>query len=253
MARRTGDGWRLSGHKLYSTGIPALRWLAVWGRTDEVKPRVGFFLVPRDPHHPTASIRIIESWDHLGLRASGSHEVIFDEVALPGEYAVDLRFPEEWSTGPEAEQSAWMIALLSSLYDSIARAARDWLVDFLHQRRPSGLGSSLATVSRFQQTVGEIEALLWANSALLDDLVSRTDGGAPPSVSESGLVKFNVTANAIRAVQLALEITGNHGLSRHNPLERHLRDVLCGRVHTPQSDSLLIAAGQSALGARQDA
>ncbi|WP_143176279.1 acyl-CoA dehydrogenase family protein, partial [Burkholderia ubonensis] len=28
VARRDGDGWRLSGHKLYSTGIPALRWLA---------------------------------------------------------------------------------------------------------------------------------------------------------------------------------------------------------------------------------
>jgi alkylation response protein AidB-like acyl-CoA dehydrogenase len=66
-------------------------------------------------------------------------------------------------------------------------------------------------------------------------------------VAESGLVKFNVTANAIRAVELALELTGNHGLSRRNPLERHHRDVLCSRIHTPQNDSILLAAGQLAF------
>ncbi len=98
-----------------------------------------------------------------------------------------------------------------------------------------------------QQAVGEIEALLWANAALIDGLVRRTDQGAPPTLAESGLVKFNVTGNAIKAVELALQLTGNHGLSRANPLERHLRDVLCSRIHTPQNDSILTAAGLAAF------
>ncbi len=42
-------------------------------------------------------------------------------------------------------------------------------------------------------------------------------------------------------MNIALELTGNHGLSRQNPLERHYRNVLCGRVHTPQSDSAWLA------------
>jgi hypothetical protein len=45
-----------------------------------------------------------------------------------------------------------------------------------------------------------------------------------------------------------LSLTGNHGLSRANPLERHYRDVLCGRVHTPQDDSTRIGLGRAALG-----
>ena len=49
-------------------------------------------------------------------------------------------------------------------------------------------------------------------------------------------------------VQAALQLSSNHGLARKNPLERHLRDVLCGRVHTPQEDSAHIAAGRRALG-----
>ena len=37
-----------------------------------------------------------ETWDHLGLRASGSHDVIFEDVAVPADHAVDLRPPEGW-------------------------------------------------------------------------------------------------------------------------------------------------------------
>ncbi|MDI7054421.1 acyl-CoA dehydrogenase family protein, partial [Pseudomonas aeruginosa] len=65
--------------------------------------------------------------------------------------------------------------------------------------------------------------------------------------SDSGLLKVAVIDNALAVVEKALELSGNHGLSRHNPLQRHYRDVLCGRVHTPQKDSVWIAAGRAAL------
>jgi alkylation response protein AidB-like acyl-CoA dehydrogenase len=247
IARRTPEGWRLSGHKLYTTGIRGLSWLAVLARTDEAEPRLGVFLVPQQPGGAAPGIRIVESWDHLGLRASGSHEAIFDEVVLPLDHAVDVRPQAAWASAPEPDQYAWMIVLLGALYDGVARAAREWLIGFLAQRRPGSLGAPLATVPRVQQTVGEIDALLWANDALLGDLARRTDAGTPPSAVESGLVKFNVTNNAIRAVELAVQLTGNHGLSRRNPLERHWRDVQCSRIHTPQNDSLLVGAGRAAF------
>ncbi|MBU9435237.1 acyl-CoA/acyl-ACP dehydrogenase [Burkholderia multivorans] len=257
IARRDGDGWRLSGHKLYSTGIPALRWLAVWARTDEPQPRVGVFLVARDPHVDDARIRVIESWDHLGLRASGSHEVVFDDVPLPADHAVDVRTPDAWSVSAashadvdaQADQQAWMVALLGSLYDAVARAAHDWLLAFATTRTPTGVGAPLATLPRVQEAVGEIEGWLHANRVLLDDHVARTDAGNAPAVTTSGLVKRTVTEQAIRAVEQALKLSGNHGLSRRNPLERHYRDVLCSRVHTPQDDAIAVAAGRAALDA----
>jgi alkylation response protein AidB-like acyl-CoA dehydrogenase len=251
-ARRDGDGWRLSGHKLYTTGIEGLRWLAVWGRTDEeAAPRVGTFLVPRD----APGVRVIASWDHLGLRASGSHEVVFEDVAIPLVHAVDLRAPADWAADAgsqtdidaHATQQAWMVVLLGSLYDAVARAARDWFVDFLHQRAPSGLGAPLASVPRLQEVVGEIEALLRTNRVLLDDASATVDGGQAPAAADSGMLKYTVTNNAIRVVELALQSSGNHGLTRQNPLERHYRDILCSRIHTPQNDAVLAAAGRRAL------
>ncbi|HTH60879.1 MAG TPA: acyl-CoA dehydrogenase family protein [Paraburkholderia sp.] len=258
IIRHADDGWRLSGHKLYTTGIPALSWLSVWARTDEPEPRVGVVLVPRGDA-TDAHIRVIESWNHLGLRASGSHEVLFDDVPLSFEHAVDLRRPEEWAPTARAfqqdfaDQQAWMVTLLGSLYDAVARAARDWLLTFANTRAPASLGAPLATLPRVQETVGEIEALLRVNRVLLDDLAARTDAGDVPGASDSGLVKFTVTSHAIRVTELALQSSGNHGLSRNHPLERYHRDVLCSRIHTPQNDAILVGAGRAALTAHADA
>ena len=255
VGRRAADGWRLSGHKLYTTGIEGLSWLAVWGRTDEATPRVGTFLVPRD----APGVRVIASWDHLGLRASGSHEVVFEDVAIPLDHAVDLRAPADWAAGApadvaaHAQQQAWMTVLLGALYDGVAHAARDWLVDFLNRRAPGSLGAPLASLARVQEALGGIEALLHVNRVLLDRAAQDTDAGRPPGAVDSGLLKHTVTTQAIGAVEAALKLTGNHGLSRGNPLERHHRDVLCGRVHTPQDDAVLIAAGRRALQAREAA
>ncbi|MDP9899851.1 acyl-CoA dehydrogenase family protein [Variovorax ginsengisoli] len=254
VGRRTADGWRIDGHKLYTTGIEGLRWLSVWGRTEEPEPRVGVFLVPRD----APGIRVIASWDHLGLRASGSHEVVFDNVSIPLDHAVDLRPPAAWAAQAgsaadieaHADQQAWMVVLLGTLYDAIARAAQGWLLGFLHERAPASLGAPLATLPRVQEQVGDIAALLRVNDVLLSHAATETDAGRTPGATDSGLLKHTVTTQAIRAVELALKLSGNHGLSRHHPLERHHRDVLCGRVHTPQDDAVLVAAGKAALAAR---
>jgi alkylation response protein AidB-like acyl-CoA dehydrogenase len=64
---------------------------------------------------------------------------------------------------------------------------------------------------------------------------------------EAPAIKYLVTQNAIAAVELAVEASGNPGLSRNNALERHHRDVLCSRIHTPQNDALLGALGRAAF------
>lgn len=254
VARREGDGWKIDGHKLYTTGIEGLSWLAVWARTHEADgaaPRTGVFLVPRD----APGVRVIASWDHLGLRASGSHEVVFENVAIGLDHAVDLRAPADWAPDAgsqtdidaHATQQAWMTVLLGSLYDAVATAARDWLVGFLNQRAPGSLGAPLASLPRVQEHVGEIEALLRTNRVLLDDATAAVDSGRAQPAADSGLLKYTVTGNAVRAVELALQLSGNHGLTRQNPLERHYRDVLCSRIHTPQNDAILVAAGKRAL------
>ena len=242
IARRTSTGWRISGRKIYSTGSHGLTWFSVWARSTDEDPLVGAWLVHKD----TPGISIIEDWDHLGMRATCSHEVVFDNVLVPLDHAVSV---SPWSA-PQVELDGdgflWMSVLLSSVYDAVAQAARDWLVGWLEQRKPSNLGAALSTLPRFQETVGHIDTLLFANRSLLD---AAAEGHTP--VSNAAQLKFLVTGNAIRAVELAIEASGNPGLSRHNPLQRHYRDVLCSRVHTPQNDAVLQGVGKAVFAQRQ--
>ncbi|UGA45184.1 acyl-CoA/acyl-ACP dehydrogenase [Bradyrhizobium quebecense] len=242
-ARRTETGWRLTGRKIYSTGAPILKWYVVWAKTDEPEPRVGQFLVPAG----LPGTRIEETWDHLGLRASGSHTVVFDDVVFPLDYEIDVRRPDDWKV-PDVTQATVHAIFVAAIYDGIARAARDWLVKFLKERVPANLGAPLATVPRIQEVVGYIEARLAVNARLIDSFAADFDSGFPLSAIESNIIKLTVTNNAAAVVEDALSLTSNHGLSRTNPLERHYRDVLCGRIHTPQDDATRVSAGRSALG-----
>jgi len=242
VARRTSAGWRISGRKIYSTGSHGLTWFSVWARSTDEDPLVGVWLVHKD----TPGISIIEDWDHLGMRATCSHEVVFDNVLVPLDHAVSV---SPWSAPqPELDGDGflWMSVLLSSVYDGVAQAARDWLVGWLEQRKPSNLGASLSTLPRFQETVGHIDTLLFANRSLLDCAAE----GRTPAINAAQL-KYLVTGNAIRAVELAIEASGNPGLSRTNPLQRHYRDVLCSRVHTPQNDAVLQGVGKAVFAQHQ--
>ena len=243
-AERTGDGWRISGRKIYSTGAPGLTWGVVWARTDEAEPRVGGFLVPMN----ALGVRIERTWDQLGMRATTSDDVIFTRVEVPADHALDIRLPAQWAE-PDGHQSVFNAVMIGSIYDGIARAARTWLGKFLNTRRPSNLGHSLAQLPRIQQAFGEIEELLAVNRRLLRSAARDVVAGERLTASEGALLKVTVTENAIGATERALKLSGNHGVSRSNPLERHYRDVLCGRIHSPQEDTARSQAGRLALAA----
>ncbi len=238
-ARRTPDGWRISGHKVYSTGVPRLTWLAVWARSDDELPLVGNWLVRKD----SPGITIVETWDHLGMRATGSHDVIFDDVLVPLDHAVDVA-PVGAAQEPDAGLLTWMAVLLSSIYDAVARSARDWLAQWLQGRVPANLGAPLASLPRFQEALGLIDTWLFSNATLM---ASAAAGRIAPD--DSFRIKYLVTNQAIQVVEKAIELSGNPGLSNANALQRHYRDVLCSRIHTPQNDTILINSGRAAFAA----
>jgi alkylation response protein AidB-like acyl-CoA dehydrogenase len=214
--------------------------MVVWARTDEDEPRVGGFLVHKD----TPGWRIEETWDHTGLRASASHDVVFEDAPIPLDHALSPQVPGA-PPAPDPVMAVWSPVLTAAIYDAVARAGRDWFVDWLIARKPANLGASLSILPRFQELVGSIDGLLLQNRVLLDSAAEGQIGAA-----EASLVKHLVTENAVAAVEKAVAASGNPGLSRHNALQRHYRDVLCGRIHTPQGDLVLTAAGKAAFAAR---
>ena len=246
-ARRVDGGWSLTGHKIFSTGAEGLTWMNVFARTEDEPARVGGFLVRAG----SPGIVIERTWDHLGLRASRSDDVIFTDTPVPDEAMTGLAEPAPRQGSPVI--TAWNALGLTALYLGVADAARDWLLQFLAERTPASLGRPLATLPRFQTAAGEIDAALISAGTLISATAARVDAGDPEALAQAGVAKLTATRAAINAVSEAVALIGNPGLTRRHPLERHLRDILCSRVHTPQDDSTLTATGRAALATVTDA
>ncbi|WP_437424225.1 acyl-CoA dehydrogenase family protein [Williamsia muralis] len=242
IARRTANGWTLTGRKTFATGGTALAYHLVWAITDEEEPRVGHVIVPAD----SAGITWHQTWDHLGLRASNTHDVSYAGVEVGEENFLEIpktdgvyRDPAV-ATGPTGFGHP-------ALYVGVARAARTAFVTYARERVPTALGRPIAETERIQAIAGEIDAQIVQAETLLYGTLLRVVADDPAVAAGLSLVKVQVARSVIAAVQTAVAALGNAALTRHNPLERHLRDVLCVRVHPPQEDTALLAAGRALL------
>lgn len=248
---RTGDGWRLSGHKAYATGGTALAYHVVWATAvepggDPDRPRIGHVIVPAD----LPGITWVETWDHLGLRASNTHDVLYDGVRLAADAFVEIpRGPDGVYRDPAAMASGPGSFGHAAFYIGVARAARTAFADFARSRVPAALGRPIAETERIQAVAGEIDLQIAQAETLLHGAILRMEAGDTEVGAQLSIIKAAIARSVIAAVQTGVAALGNPALSRHNSLERHLRDVLCIRVHPPQEDTALLAAGRRVLGA----
>lgn len=241
-ARRSGEGWVVSGRKAYVTASEGLDYHLVWAKTDDAEPRVGHFIVPGT----SEGIEVVRTWDHLGLRASSTHDVIYRDVVVRDQDFLEIPYSGSYRdpSGGGGPLALGHVAL----YIGVARAAQRFFVQFAHDRVPSALGRPIAETERIQTVAGEIEAQLVQAEELLYGLTSRALRGDEDAAQRTQIAKPLIVRSAIAAVQTAVAALGNPGLSRNNPLERHLRDVLSSRVHPPQEDAALLATGRRVLG-----
>lgn len=236
--------WKITGHKTYATGIPALKYVSVLAVTDEPVPRLASFLVPTS----SKGLRVVETWNATGMRATASHDLLLQDVEVPVEDIID---PGPASGGIKRDEAGtgWYFLLIASVYQGVARAAADWIIDFAANTTPGSLGQPLATVPRILDGIGEIEQRLAISERLLRSVAEDSDARRPLGLSPA-LAKHEVIENAVAITTLALDLGGNIGLRRNHPLERHHRDALCGRAHAPQNNLIRTMAAKAALSRR---
>ena len=236
-ACRTSRGWAITGTKRFVTGALGLTHFLVWATTDESPQRVGTFVVPAE----SAGIKIIQNWNSLGMRASGSHDVEFDAVQVPLEDVIDL---VDTSAGTQDNRAHAGITLaLTAIYLGVAEAARDKFIQFAHQRVPANLGFPVARTERFVNIAGEIDVLVsGARQLIFDGLNHGQDDVAK-------LIRARILAGRQlkEAVHIAVGTLGNPGLGADLGLERHFRDIQSVLVHAPQEDTSVAMLGRAAL------
>jgi alkylation response protein AidB-like acyl-CoA dehydrogenase len=245
VAREVDGGYVVNGRKTWSTLSPDLSWynvlLTIEGRDGE-RAR-GAVLIPAG----SPGARIEETWDNLAMRATGSHDVVFEDVFVPGEF----RLPEP-AGRPGVDGRGWTLTT-SAVYLGVATAARDFTVQYARDRVPSGVGRPIAELQTVQHRVAQIEVLLLQARSVLYATAEAWEQ-APDQVARDALAwqfaaaKHTVTNHAITVTDLALRVVGSAGLQRRHPLERYFRDVRAGLGNPPMDDVALTIIGKAALG-----
>jgi alkylation response protein AidB-like acyl-CoA dehydrogenase len=234
-AIRDGDGWRLSGRKAFATGCPVADLFAVRFRVKDADGEYRFAtaLIPAD----APGVSILGNWDALGMRASGSHDVVFDDCVLP---SVTIDTSGRWgemTPGYMFTTFSGVLGLVAAFL-GIAEAARALS---LRQIATHGRGDRPA----IQHLIAEMEVDLAATRATLERAAANADAvldahpaAIPvdvlrPIVKDIQAAKHFVTRKAIDIVDHAMTLSGGSGYTSTSPLSRLYRDVRAGPFMQP--------------------
>lgn len=237
-AERVADGWRISGRKIFTSGAPAgdLLMTGAIAQEDGEDPVVLHFGIPMTSPH----VRIEPTWKAMGMRGTGSHDVVIDGHVVPDAAVALKRKAGEWHP---LFQIITTIAfpLVYSAYLGVAESACRIALELASRRRADHhlleLAGRMQTELRGAQLArrGMVEAagLGHCDAATVDEVMT---------------CKRLVTEHAIRAVELAMETAGGAGFYRAPGLERRFRDIQGARYHPLQAGSQAEYAGAMALG-----
>jgi alkylation response protein AidB-like acyl-CoA dehydrogenase len=250
VATPVEGGYRVTGHKIFTSLAPAWDWLGIHARddSDPDHPRIVHAFVSRE----SEGISTVETWDTLGVRATASHDTHLADVFVPADRVVDVLDPGGQPGPYIAGIFAWVLPLLGNVYYGVGRRAVDVALEQARTRTALSLGGAPVAEKPFvQYHAAEAELLLEGVGAQLDRLTADLTAGV--DLGDRTLLKLfaakeNGTRVARAVTDLALEIAGAGSISRRNELERLYRDVRAGSFHPPNSDAVRELIGKTVLG-----
>jgi len=232
-------GFRLSGRKIFASGVPAGDVLMTTGVYDD--PKDG----PTVIHFPVSlrseGVKVLDTWKVLGMRGTGSHDVELDGVFVPDAAMGGVRRPVgKWHP---FMHTAALVALpvFYSAYLGVAEGARNTALRLAARKRED----VLVAVS-----VGEMENQLvtaqLAHAAMVQLAATEKPG---PDVTIAAICRRTILVNAATAcVEKALEVAGGAGFYRSAGLERSFRDIQASRYHPIPEKTQTRLTGRVLLG-----
>jgi alkylation response protein AidB-like acyl-CoA dehydrogenase len=238
--RRVEGGYRITGDKAFVSGAGhADAYLVTARDADAEEPQVSHFLVPSGD-----GVAVEETWDSLGMRATGSHDLRLD--AAVGEEAL-LGGIEGLALVLAEAMPQWLVASYSAVYAGVARAAVDAAADHVRSRGLDGLAPVRARLGRAEAAVAAAELVVAEAAARIDARPGEDDTNR--WVWRAKLIAGDT---AFQVASSMLEAAGTSASRRGHPLERLYRDARCGALQPATSDVCADWLGAAALGADPD-
>lgn len=239
-AEKKGDDFVLNGHKLWITNGNEADIFIVFAN---VNPEAGYkgitaFIVQRG----IPGFSIGKKEDKLGIRASSTTELIFEDCVIPSSkilgdvgngYKVAIETLNEGRIGIGAQ----MIG--------IAQGAFDAAVAYAQERKQFG-----KSISSFQGMQFEIARMATdiETARLLVYNAARMKQAGMPFLKEAAMAKYYASDVAERVTSSAVEIFGGYGYTKEYPVEKFYRDAKIGKIYEGTSFMQLQTIAKLILG-----
>lgn len=236
-ATKVDGGFRINARKVFSSGCQAGDILMTSAVYDD--PEAGPSVLHFGLSLKAEGVTILDTWDALGMRGTGSHDVELKHVFL-ADAAVSGRRPQgKWHP---LFHIISMIAfpLIYSAYVGVAESAREAAVEAA-RRKPA----HAAPVAQ----VGEMQTAFWTAETALGAMVATAVSASPGPETTSAVMTGRTVAGraAIRTAELAMEVAGGGAFYRGALIERAFRDVQGARFHPLQEPAQRELSGRLAL------
>jgi alkylation response protein AidB-like acyl-CoA dehydrogenase len=255
-----GGGYRVTGKKTWGTLSSAADY-----HTFNVTITDEDGKVPEDPDVRLSrevmlicpanakGVRIEKTWDAMGMRATGTDTVVFEDLLVPAEDLVSTDFRPKLFANLE-----WQTLTFASVYYGLACRAYNEAVAILRKKSSGPVQGAKDVQARsigyVQRDLGELLVLNETTAATIETtaqalLQGRDQQWGP--VLRLGMLevpKVVATENAIRVVENAMRLIGGQSFLRGHILERLYRDARSGPFHPLTSDQTYEYLGKAALG-----
>lgn len=230
-AKKVEGGYEVNAHKRFVSGGPGAQVLVTSVNCDG---EVLHFSLP----FSSEGVRIQNNWNTLGMRATGSNDVILENVFLPDAAVVARRPAGQWHVLWDTILPIAMPIIVSA-YVGMAEAAYAIAIEAAQGK--IGLAA----------LVGSMQNQLITAQLAVDDMVRRNQNyGFTPTVENTCaiLARKTIAANAVKeCVETAAVIVGGSGFFKGHPLERIVRDIRAMHFHPLPEHKQTDMCGRQAL------
>ena len=232
-------GYHIKGAKTFCSGAGHADAYLVAARNAADQSQVSHFVVPAG-----AGLRVEPTWDALGMRATGSHDLHVDATVPAGALLGGM---EGLALVVAQLAPHWMVASYAAVYVGVARAAVDAAVEHVNARKLGHLPAVRARIGRADAAVAAAHLTVMEAARRVDE-----DPGAAETNRWVWRAKLVAGTTAAEVAASMLEAAGTSAMRRGHPLERLYRDARCGSLQPATSDVCADWLGVEAIGGDPD-
>ncbi len=239
-ATRTGNGWSISGQKMWISLGNVSDFALIFAQTDPALKHRGLaaFIVPTD----SAGFTTQEIHGKLGLRSSDTAEISLDGVEV-GEDAILGEVGDGFKVAMSALENGRYSVAAGCV--GICEGCVQSSVEYAKERRQFGV--PLARFQLVQEMIAEMilkrdaSRMLVLRAGLLKD-------EKKPNATETSVAKLYATEAAVECANLAIQVHGGSGYVDDYPVERYLRDARVTTLYEGTSQIQKLIIGRAATG-----